>query len=117
MLRREYSFPPPTDNSDVILLNRMHIIKKNNNIWIQNLLGAESRTCKQSSITNAKAKAKWIRLVYLGKTQTLGVRWPLGHQNEMKISFCVACYAIDTMTILILIYLVTSVGNLINFKI
>ena len=35
------SFPPTTDNSDIILLNHMHIIKKNNNIWIQNLLGAD----------------------------------------------------------------------------
>ena len=56
------SFPPTTDNSDVILLNCVRIIKKNNNIWIQNLLGAESRTCKQSSI--AKAKANRIRLVH-----------------------------------------------------
>ena len=72
------SLPPTTDNSDVILLNRMHIIKKNNNIWIQNLLGAESRTCKQGSI--AKAKANRICLVCLGKTlmqmQTLGVHRP-----------------------------------------
>ena len=85
MLWQEYSFLPPTDNSDVILLNRMRIIKKNNNIWIQNLLGAESRTCKQSSITNAKAKR--IRLVYLGKTltqtQTLGVHGPLGKCIKM----------------------------------
>ena len=73
---RKDSFPPTTDNSDVILLNRMRIIKKNNNIWIQNLLEAESRTCKQSSI--AKAKANRICLVSLGKTltQTLGVHGP-----------------------------------------
>ena len=32
------SFPPPTDNSDIILLNHVCIINKNNTIWIQNLL-------------------------------------------------------------------------------
>ena len=35
---RKDSFPPPTDNSDIILLNHMHIINKINTIWIQNLL-------------------------------------------------------------------------------
>ena len=72
------SFLPPTDNSDVIFLNHMHIINKNNNIWIQNLFGAESRTCKLSS--NANAKANRIRLVCLGKMLTqmlmLGVHGP-----------------------------------------
>ena len=80
---RKDSFPPPTDNSDVILLNHMRIINKNNTIWIQNLFRAESRTCKQSSIANAKANR--IRLVCLGKTVmqtltqtlTLGVHGPL----------------------------------------
>ena len=82
MLWQEYSFPPPTDNSDIILLNHMCVIKKNNNIRTQNLLGAESRTCKQSSSTNAKAER--ICLVCLGKMlmqmlmqmQMLGVHGP-----------------------------------------
>ena len=78
MLQQEYSFLPPTDNNDVILLNHVHIIKKHNNIWTQNLLGAESRICKQSSIANAKANS--IHLVCLGKMltqmQMLGVHGP-----------------------------------------
>ena len=72
MLWQEYSFLPPTDNSDIILLNHVHIIKKHNNIWIQNLLGAESRTCKQSRIVNAKANR--ISLVCLGKNTNANAR-------------------------------------------
>ena len=50
------SFRPQTDSDDVIIIvNCMSIINKNNTIWIQNLLGAESRTCKQRGIANVKA--------------------------------------------------------------
>ena len=49
------SFPPQTDSDDVtIIVNHVSIINKNNTIWIQNLLGAESRTYKQMGIANAK---------------------------------------------------------------
>ena len=68
------SFIPPIDNSDIILLNHMRIINKNNTIWIQNLFRAESRTCEQSGITNAKANR--THLVCLGKMLTLGVHEP-----------------------------------------
>ena len=50
------SFPPQTDSDDLtIIVNHVSIINKNNNIWIHNLLGAESRTCTQMGIANVKA--------------------------------------------------------------
>ena len=50
------SFPSQTDSDDItIIVNRLSIKNKNNKVWIQNLLGAESRTCTQRGIANAKA--------------------------------------------------------------
>ena len=50
------SFPPQTDSDDItIIVNRASIINKNNTIWVQNLLGAESRTWEQMGIANGKA--------------------------------------------------------------
>ena len=56
------SFPPQTNGDDItIIVNCVSVINKNSTIWIQNLLGAESSTCKERDIANAKAN--FYRLV------------------------------------------------------
>ena len=67
------NFPPPTDNSDVTVESCAY--HKQKQYLDSEFIGAESRTCKQSSIANTKANR--IRFVCLGKTLPLGVHEPL----------------------------------------